>query len=375
MHIFPELLRTTVTGNEEGNMRNGRKIISLLLVAVMTVALLPVAAIADPPKGDTHLHSWYVKAETPATCTERGTKTWKCTLCGQQYSEVYKPLGHDWDEGRVTTSACEQEGVKTYTCRRCGATYTEAIPVTGHDWDEGVVTAEPQGLTPGIKTYTCRHDASHIRTEEIDPLEYLFGWLHTGNVAIVPYDFDPIIIIEQPKDGTITRNTDETHTMHVTAIGGSGNYTYEWHSNIQEAFREGVANDFLKWLGGLFGASEEEIDTALHASLSDTDTLTVGDGEGAIKQYLMMRAIRRSLSGRMSLTSSVLLKSLPTLICSRARTRRFTAVRQTAQVIIPIAGTPAAMFLSAKNNPSPFLKREITSVRLRTMLLGKRSIL
>ena len=44
-----------------------------------------------------------------------------------------------------------------------------------------------------------------------------------------------------------------------------------------------MANDFLKWLGGLFGASEEEIDTALHASLSDTDTLTVGDGEGAIK--------------------------------------------------------------------------------------------
>ena len=283
MHIFPELLRTTVTGNEEGNMRNGRKIISLLLVAVMTVALLPVAATADPPKGDTHLHSWYVKAETPATCTERGTKTWKCTLCGQQYSEVYKPLGHDWDEGRVTTAACEQEGVKTYTCRRCGATYTEAIPVTGHDWDEGVITAEPQGLTPGIKTYTCRHDASHIRTEEIDPLEYLFGWLHTGNVAIVPYDFDPIIIIEQPKDGTITRNTDETHTMHVAAIGGSGNYTYEWHSNTQEVFQEGVANDFIKWLGGLFGASEEEIDTALHASLSDTDTLTVGDGEGVEK--------------------------------------------------------------------------------------------
>ena len=99
------------------------------------------------------------------------------------------------------------------------------------------------------------------------------------------------------------------------------------------------------------------------------------ESEQDAPQYLMMRAIRRSLSGRMSLTSSVLLKSLPTLICSRARTRRFTAVRQTAQVIIPIAGTPAAMFLSAKNNPSPFLKREITSVRLRTMLLGKRSIL
>ena len=223
-------------------MKRIGKILSLLLIAVMLLALLPSAAFADPPTGDTHLHNWVVTSSKKATCTEKGKKTWKCSLCGQTYTETYKALGHDWDEGKVTTA--------------------------------------PTGLTPGVKTYTCKRDASHTRTEEIDPLPWVFAML--SGVTIDPslfdlsnYDIPPLVITEQPVGGSITRWEDETHTMHVTASGGVGEYTYEWHTASQDVGKDEKYNDLLKWFVGLFGVTPEEVDQALEASYSNTDTCTV----------------------------------------------------------------------------------------------------
>ena len=44
---------------------------------------------------------------------------------------------HAWDAGQVTTPAtCEEKGVKTYTCTKCGTTQTEEIAATGHQHTE-----------------------------------------------------------------------------------------------------------------------------------------------------------------------------------------------------------------------------------------------
>ena len=40
-----------------------------------------------------------------------------------------------------------------------------------HDWDEGVITTAPTVTSGGVKTFTCRNDSSHTRTEEIAMLE------------------------------------------------------------------------------------------------------------------------------------------------------------------------------------------------------------
>jgi len=142
-------------------------------------------------------------------------------------SVVIPKLGHDWDEGVVTTEPTETaKGVKTFTCNNdashtkteeipelghqcklhltavaavaatcetdgniayyeceCGKYFEDAdavteitdkasvvIPATGHDWDEGTVTTEPGEETKGEKTYTCKNDASHTKTEEIPEL-------------------------------------------------------------------------------------------------------------------------------------------------------------------------------------------------------------
>ena len=232
-------------------MKRIGKILSLLLAAVMLLALLPSAAFADPPQSDpTHQHNWVVQDDT-ATCTQAGKRVWVCTVCGQTYGEASPAKGHDWNGGKVTKAAtCETDGVKTYTCSRCQNTRTEAIHALGHDWDEGKVTTAPSGLTPGVKTYTCKRDASHTRTEEIDPLPWVFATL--SGVTIDPslfdlsnYDIPPLVITEQPVGGAITRYGDDSITLHVAATGGLGEYTYEWNYRING---KSTVENILSWV-------------------------------------------------------------------------------------------------------------------------------
>ena len=179
-------------------MKRIGKILSLLLVAVMIFALLPSVAFAAPPQNDpSHQHNWVVTYNKKATCTEAGKKTWRCTACGKTYTETYKALGHDWDEGKVTT--------------------------------------EPSYFTPGVRTYTCKRDHSHTYTEEIDPTPWLFATLSGTTIDFTTFDLatkdlTPLTITEQPVGGSITRWEDETAHLTCAATGGVGDYTYEWYS-------------------------------------------------------------------------------------------------------------------------------------------------
>ena len=109
-----------------------------------------------------------------ATCTEAGSYDLVsyCTVCQKELGRqtmTIAALGHDWDEGAVTKEAtCTQAGVKTYTCKRDGShTRTEEIPALGHDWGEWTVTTEATETAEGVETRTCNNDPSHVETRVI----------------------------------------------------------------------------------------------------------------------------------------------------------------------------------------------------------------
>ena len=157
--------------------------------------------------------------EVPATCTEPGKKAGtKCSVCDTILSGVEEipAKGHQWNDGEITTApTCTEKGVKTYTCSVCKETKTEKIDKTndhtpgeaqrenvkeatctkdgsydevvrckvcnkelsrepktitspGHQWDEGVVTKEPTCAAEGEKTFTCTV-CKETKTEAIDP--------------------------------------------------------------------------------------------------------------------------------------------------------------------------------------------------------------
>ena len=136
-------------------------------------------------------------AETPATCTADGSRTYRCTICGNTKSETIPATGHSPETipavaatctatGKSEGSRCSvcgtiltaqtdtaalghdyrltdskdatatEDGYKTYTCSRCGDSYTEILSKTPHEHIYAVTAETPATCTSdGSRTYSC----------------------------------------------------------------------------------------------------------------------------------------------------------------------------------------------------------------------------
>ena len=165
-----------------------------------------------PATGHKHTELRNVKA---ATCAKEGyTGDTYCKDCNTKLSsgKSIAKKGHTWDSGKITTAAtCSEKGIKTFTCTVCKSTRIEEISATGHvnkitkfaketscksegytgdvyckdcgrlleegkvlsklnhSWDGGKVTKQPTTVEEGIKTYTCQN-CSATKTETIAKL-------------------------------------------------------------------------------------------------------------------------------------------------------------------------------------------------------------
>lgn len=74
-------------------------------------------------------HSWGEwTTVTEATCTSEGSRTHKCSKCGEEETETISALGHDFQQVERVEATTESEGYIKYRCSRCGEEYTETIP-------------------------------------------------------------------------------------------------------------------------------------------------------------------------------------------------------------------------------------------------------
>ncbi len=116
-----------------------------------------------------------VKTEAKAaTCGEAGNiEYWQCSVCKKYFSDescaqdkeitqestVVAALDHDWDmENAVVTQQFPcVEGTKTFTCKRDNThTKTEPVaPTAEHTWVAGEVTKAATTTEEGAQTYTC----------------------------------------------------------------------------------------------------------------------------------------------------------------------------------------------------------------------------
>ena len=100
----------------------------------------------------------------------------KCEVCGAEITlQDLNPCrnGHTWDEGEVTTEpTCTEKGVKTFTCtvKGCGATRTEDVEATGHDWQVVRDTEKEATCTEGGSCEYICSKCFDTKTETTDPL-------------------------------------------------------------------------------------------------------------------------------------------------------------------------------------------------------------
>ena len=104
-------------------------------------------------------HSWSNWTVNDATCTEDGSRTRSCSVCGVSESEVIPATGHQHTEVRdVFAATCTEGGFTGNTyCTDCDEmiAYGSPTAATGHKWNAGVITQEPTASADGVKTYTC----------------------------------------------------------------------------------------------------------------------------------------------------------------------------------------------------------------------------
>lgn len=103
-----------------------------------------------------HYYSDYKPVVVPATCTQNGTKTNTCLLCGKEVVETIPAIGHKFEaDVEITPATCLTDGSKTGTCTVCGETVTEVIPAGGHQLGKYVVAQPATCVADGSKTATC----------------------------------------------------------------------------------------------------------------------------------------------------------------------------------------------------------------------------
>ena len=114
--------------------------------------------------GATHEHDWQEQtplAKSP-TCTEKGSKTYKCSKCGETKIEEIPATGHTWKIHQIATNrseckctvcratkahdlevvskdpaTCTKKGIIHYVCKDCGKKVRDNdpdAPALGHDW-------------------------------------------------------------------------------------------------------------------------------------------------------------------------------------------------------------------------------------------------
>ena len=72
-------------------------------------------------------HEYAVTKEKAPTCTASGYTIYKCSICGDTYTDTFKALGHDWQliESTPSNSGEESPGYTLYRCSRCGEEYKD----------------------------------------------------------------------------------------------------------------------------------------------------------------------------------------------------------------------------------------------------------
>ena len=101
-----------------------------------------------------------IRNQKNPTCKEAGySGDTYCADCGVKISSgqtIAKTKNHNWDGGVITTEpTCTERGEKTFTCTICGNTNTKKVNATGHRYGAYKVVKEPTNKRKGLKAKTC----------------------------------------------------------------------------------------------------------------------------------------------------------------------------------------------------------------------------
>ena len=145
--------------------------------AATTAATTAADTTGTEPTAHVHVPNEEYTIDTPATCTEPGSKSKHCADCGEAIESTVEAIpatGHTpATEFTVDTQAtCTEPGSKSKHCTVCSAiieSTVEAIPATGHTpATEYTVDVAATCSTTGSKSYHCTVCNAIIENTSVD---------------------------------------------------------------------------------------------------------------------------------------------------------------------------------------------------------------
>ncbi len=118
-------------------------------------------------------HTWYVTEEVKPTCTEGGKTVSACRGCDEIKTEEKKALGHNMEYTVTKEPTCTEDGERTGKCTTCGNAETETVEATGHSLEETVLT-QPSCTEKGKGEKNCTA-CDYTEAFEIDALGHSEG--------------------------------------------------------------------------------------------------------------------------------------------------------------------------------------------------------
>ncbi len=121
---------------------------------------------------------------TEPTCTEAGSKSYHCTVCGEKTDiTIIEAMGHKWNNGAIPTEpTCTESGIKIFVCDSCAAMKIEELTANGHTWNAGTVTINPTCIQKGVKTFEC-DSCGATKTEKINASGHSYATEWTIDLA------------------------------------------------------------------------------------------------------------------------------------------------------------------------------------------------
>ena len=116
-------------------------------------------------------HKYAVVDELPPDGKNDGSRVYRCSVCGDEYTESISSCTHAYATETVDPT-CLSDGRITKICFICGHTDTTVLPATGHtltDVSRNEPTCEEQGSTSGV----CSVCGERV-TESLEPLGHSF---------------------------------------------------------------------------------------------------------------------------------------------------------------------------------------------------------
>jgi hypothetical protein len=133
-----------------------------------------------------HTHTWDEgKITKEATCTQKGEKTYTCSVCGATKTEEIPLSEHKEVKDAAVESTCTKAGkTEGSHCSVCGKILKEQkeTPLKDHTWDEGKITKASTCTKKGTKTFTCTV-CGKIRNQEVSVVAHKFTTWKTTTAA------------------------------------------------------------------------------------------------------------------------------------------------------------------------------------------------